>query len=387
MDRIYLDHNASAPLDPAVLEAMRPHLLAPGNPDSRHALGRLARRALVAAAETVARVLNGHPDEVVFTSGGTESNNLALFGLADPDKGPGHVVAGPVEHPAVAEPLSRLERRGFLVDRPPVGPDGIVDLSAMIELAHHRAGTRLATLILAQNETGALQPVGELSEAIGERGIPIHTDAVQAVGRIPVDFQALGVDTLAASAHKFGGPVGVGFLLVRKGIRLAPHTFGGAQQKGRRPGTVPVALAVGLAAALERWQGERDERIARWRRLRDRLEAGLVAALGRARRSSATARPTRRGACLRPSTSASPAWTATPCSCRWTCSASVPRSARPAPAVRPYPRRSSARWACRRPCCARRSGSASAPGTTEAEVDEAVRRVAEAVERASATDP
>jgi cysteine desulfurase len=278
MDRIDLDQNATTPLDPAVMDAMRPVWLAGGNPDSRHAAGRAARRALEAARDTVARILHADPSEVVFTSGGTEASNLAIFGLARLDDGPGQVVGSPIEHPAVAEPLGRLEALGFTVDRPPVRPAGVADPEAMASAIGPR--TRLATLMLASNETGAIQPVARLCELAARQGVPVHTDAVQAVGRVPVDFRSLGAATLAASAHKFHGPAGVGLLLVRKGVKLSPYLFGGPQQAGRRPGTIPVALAVGLAAALERWQAESRERIARWRRLRDRLESGLIAALG-----------------------------------------------------------------------------------------------------------
>jgi cysteine desulfurase len=146
--------------------------------------------------------------------------------------------------------------------------------------ATFRHDTRFSALMLANNEIGAIQPVAELSDLAAERGIPVHTDAVQAVGRIPVDFHALGVSTLAASAHKFHGPVGVGILLVRSGVRLGSRLFGGGQQQGRRPGTAAVPLAVGFAAALEKWQGESDARAARWTALRNRLETGLIAALG-----------------------------------------------------------------------------------------------------------
>jgi len=277
---IYLDHNATAPLDPEVLEAMRPHWLAAGNAESRHAAGRAARRALDGARETVARILGAAPAEVVFTSGGTEANNLAIFGLAGDVARPGHLVAGPIEHPAVAEPVAHLEAAGWAVDRPEVDAAGLADAGAMAGAL--RPGSRLATLILAHNETGAIQPVGRLAELAAARGVPVHTDAVQAVGRVPVDFRALGVATLAASAHKFHGPAGVGLLLVRKGVALTPQLLGGGQQEGRRPGTPAVALAVGLAAALARWHAEADARVARWAALRDRLESGLIAALGTA---------------------------------------------------------------------------------------------------------
>jgi cysteine desulfurase len=279
---IYLDHNATTPLDPEVLEAMRPYFLTAGNAESRHGAGRRARRAWEEAKETVARILGAEPGEVVFTSGGTEANNLAIFGLvgngAGTGGGPGHLVSSPIEHPAVAEPIARLEADGCRVSRPPVDAEGLADAEVMA--ASFDGETRLATLMLANNETGGLQPVGRLAELAAARGIPVHTDAVQAVGRIPVDFHALGVTTLAASAHKFHGPVGAGVLLVRRGVRLSARLFGGGQQQGRRPGTVAVPLAVGLAAALERWHAETEARIARWARLRDRLEAGLIAALG-----------------------------------------------------------------------------------------------------------
>jgi len=291
---IYLDNNATTALDPEVLEAMRPYWLCAGNPESRHAAGRAARRAWEHAKETVARILGADPGEVIFTSGGTESNNLAIFGLAgagDPvadegaeagvgarPRGPGHVVSSPIEHPAVAEAVAHLEADGFAVDRPAVDADGLADPERMA--AGFRPETRLATLMLANNETGALQPVARLAALAQHAGIPVHTDAVQAVGRIPVDFHSLGVATLAASAHKFHGPVGAGLLLVRSGVRLRARLHGGGQQQGRRPGTVAVPMAVGLAAALERWQAEAQARTARWTALRDRLEAGLIAALG-----------------------------------------------------------------------------------------------------------
>jgi cysteine desulfurase len=278
MHPIYLDHNATTPMDPDVLEAMRPHFLAGGNAESRHAFGRSARRAWENAKESVARILGADPSEVIFTSGGTESNNLAVFGLAGAETSPGHVVASPIEHPAIVEPVARLEASGFAVDRVPVNAEGLADASAMADL--FRDDTRFAALMLANNETGGIQPVGELAALAAKREIRVHTDAVQAVGRIPVDFHALGVATLAASAHKFHGPVGVGVLLVKSGIRLGSRLFGGGQQQGRRPGTIAVALAVGFAAALQKWHEESAARTARWSALRDRLEAGLIAALG-----------------------------------------------------------------------------------------------------------
>jgi cysteine desulfurase len=275
---IDLDHNATSPLDPDVFEAMKPHWFAGANPESRHSSGRSARRAVIVATETVAKVLHAHPDEVIFTSGGTEANNLAIFGHVQE---PAHIIASPIEHPAIAEPLRELERKGFKVDRPEVSIEGLVSVDLMMEAI--RSDTKLATLILAHNETGAIQPVEDLARRCAERKVPVHTDAVQAVGRIPVDFHTLQVQTLAASAHKFGGPCGVGLLLVRQGCAITPRLFGGGQQRGIRPGTIPVALVVGLAAALEKWAREAESRIARWIMLRDRLEANLLEALGPAR--------------------------------------------------------------------------------------------------------
>jgi cysteine desulfurase len=280
MSMIYLDHNATSPLDPEVLEAMRPHFLMAGNAESRHSAGRRARRAWEEAKETVARILGADSGEVIFTSGGTEANNMAIFGLVGAGTGqePGHLVSSPIEHPAVAEPIARLEADGLRVSRPSVNAEGLADAEVMAATFGDK--TRLATLMLANNETGGVQPVARLAELSATRGIPIHTDAVQAVGRIPVNFRALGVTTLAASAHKFHGPVGFGILLVRRGVKLSSRLFGGGQQQGRRPGTVAVPLAVGLAAALQRWHAEAESRIARWIALRDRLESGLIAALG-----------------------------------------------------------------------------------------------------------
>ncbi len=308
--RIDLDQNATTPLDPEVLEAMRPHWLAGGNAESRHAGGRSARRAWERARESVARILGADPGEVVFTSGGTEANNLAILGLSGAEGPPGHLVSSPIEHPAVAEPIARLEAAGFAVDRPAVDARGLADAERMADALG--AGTRLATLMLANNETGAIQPVARLAERARARGIPVHTDAVQAVGRIPVDFHGLGVATLAAGAHKFHGPVGVGLLLVRAGVELGARLFGGGHQQGRRPGTVAVPLAVGLATALERWHAQAEARAG----------AGSRSATGWSpawsprsapTASSATVRSKPRTGCRRRSTSASPASTATPC--------------------------------------------------------------------------
>jgi cysteine desulfurase len=266
MDLIYLDNNATTPTLPAVWEAMRPYLAdVYGNPASAHRAGRRARQALEDARERVAALLGAHPDEVIFTSGGTEANNLALFGLAGDS--PGHVVASPIEHPSVAEPLRRLEEVGFRVDYLPVSSIGIVRPEALTDLL--RPETRLVTVMLANNETGAVQPIADLASACPTSAF--HCDAVQAVGRIPVRFNELGVTSLSLSAHKFHGPRGIGALLLRRGAKLRPLLFGGHQQQGRRPGTEPVALAVGLATALDLAEREGETRRRRVMALRRRL--------------------------------------------------------------------------------------------------------------------
>ncbi len=258
MAPIYLDNNATTPLLPAVWDAMRPFALdAFGNPASAHAAGRRARRALEDSREQVAALLDAHPDEVVFTSGATESNNLALLSLAgDP---PAQLLASSVEHPSVIEPLRRLAERGFAVEWLPVDTAGIIALPAKM---HDDA--RLLAIQLANHETGTIQPLAALHSAL-------HCDATQAVGKMPVRFHELGATTLSLSAHKFHGPKGIGALLVRRGTKLRPLFLGGHQQQGRRPGTEPVALAVGLAAALDLAVHEMDARYARVVRLRRRF--------------------------------------------------------------------------------------------------------------------
>lgn len=267
---IYLDSHATTPMLPEVWEAMRPFALEQfGNPASVHGVGRKARAALGDAREQIAHLLSAHPDEVIFTSGATEANNLAVFGLAGSP--PGHVVSSPIEHPCVAEPVRQLAGRGFAVDYAPVDSNGVVRAERFRELL--RPDTRLTVVMLVNHETGSVQPVRELAAL---RSIPFHCDAAQAVGKFPVDFHTLGVTTLSFSAHKFGGPKGIGGLIVRRTGKLAPQLFGGHQQNNRRPGTESVMLAVGMATALklatERMTAHR-EHVGRLRSLfRERLQ-------------------------------------------------------------------------------------------------------------------
>jgi len=241
---IYLDHAATTPTFPEVWEAMRPFMAEQfGNPASAHTAGRKARQALEDARERVARYLGASPDEVIFTSGATEANNLALFGLAGSP--PGHILASPIEHPCVTEPLKQLAARGFEVEYLPVDRDGIVSVDVFRDRL--RPETRLAVVMLVNHETGAIQPISVLSTQYSA----LHSDAAQAAGKIPITFDELGLASISVSAHKFGGPKGGGALLVRKGLKLTPQFYGGHQQQGRRPGTEPVALTVGMATALE----------------------------------------------------------------------------------------------------------------------------------------
>jgi cysteine desulfurase len=247
MTAINLDANATVPLVPAALAAMQTvQSEGIGNPSSAHAAGRKARQRLEDARETVARCLDAKPDEVVFTSGATEANNLAIFGLAG--SLPGHINTSSIEHPCVVEPIRHLEARGFAVTRLPVNQWGFVSTNDVRSAV--RADTRFASVMLANHETGAVQPIPEIVDALPAI-VPLHCDAAQAVGKIDVSFRKLGVCVLTLSAHKFGGPVGIGALVVKSGVKLPPMQFGGHQQKGVRPGTEPVALAVGMAAALE----------------------------------------------------------------------------------------------------------------------------------------
>jgi cysteine desulfurase len=243
---IYLDNNASAPVVPEVWAAMQPFLGGdrPGNPASSHGFGRHARRALEDARERVASLLDAHPDEVLFTSGATEANNLAIFGLVA--AAPGVIVTSSVEHPCVLEPVRQLATRGYTHLPLPVTLAGSVDL----ERAEFPAETGLVSVMLANHETGAVQPVEALVRRLDGLA-PFHCDAAAAAGKIPVSFRKLGVTALTVSGHKFHGPQGIGALLVNRQAKLRPLLWGGHQQHGQRPGTEPVALAVGLAAALD----------------------------------------------------------------------------------------------------------------------------------------
>ncbi len=280
---VYLDNNATAPLDPAVFEAMRPWLEgACANPSSIHEPGSRARAAVEAARRQVAHLLGCTARRVVFTGSGSEANNLALKGsLSDPG---GHIVCSAVEHPAVLATCRALERRGFDLTVLPVNGEGLVSPANLRAVL--RVDTRLVSIMAANNEVGALQPIEELAALVRDHGARFHCDAVQALGKVPLDVGALDVDLLTVSAHKLGGPKGVGALYVRKGVELTPLVHGGDQEGGLRAGTENVAGIVGFGAACElaeqRLLAGEGPRLAA---LRDRLEAGILELLPDARRN------------------------------------------------------------------------------------------------------
>lgn len=276
MRRVYLDYAATTPLHPEVRGAMEPFFGSIfGNPSSIHSFGREARLAVEQARQEVAALIGADPAEIVFTSGGTEADNLAVLGAARLRREKGRkVVVSAVEHHAVLNACRHLERReGFEVVLLPVDGHGRVNPEELLRVLDGQ--TVLVSVILANNETGTIQPVGELARLCRERGVLFHTDAVQAVGHIPVNVRELGVDLLSLSAHKFYGPKGAGALYVRRGVRLEPLFQGGGQERRIRPGTENVAGIVGLGAACRVAAREMAERESRVAALRRRLEEGI----------------------------------------------------------------------------------------------------------------
>jgi cysteine desulfurase len=274
---VYLDNAATTPLDPRVLESMLPYLGGRrGNPSSLHAFGGSAREGLEEARDSVASLIGASPGEIVFTSGGTESDDGAVLGLAR-SAGPNkrHAVVSSVEHAAVREAARRLELEGFEVSWIGVDADGLVD---PVEFAAAlRPDTALAAVVWANNEVGTVEPVPELAEICAEREVPFHADAVQAAGRVPIDVSETPVATLALSGHKLYGPQGVGALYVREGVSLEPIIYGGGQERGLRSGTQNVAGIAGLGTAARLAREEMDPRVAHERTLRDRVMAGMEA--------------------------------------------------------------------------------------------------------------
>ncbi len=272
-DILYLDHAATTPLRPGIRAAMDPFLDDRfGNPSSTHSAGRSARAALEDARERVAAVLSAAPDEIVFTAGGTEADNMAVLGRWR--AGGAGVAVSAVEHSAVRESAAQAAREGAATCTIAVDEDGRLDLAALEEALEEPLS--VASVMWGNNEVGTLQPVQRAAELCRGRGVSFHTDAVQAVGHVPVSLSEVDADLLSLSAHKFGGPRGVGALFVRRGVALSPLLFGGGQERGLRPGTSNVASAVGLAVALEEAVAELDRESERLRGLRDRLEHGIL---------------------------------------------------------------------------------------------------------------
>ncbi|MEW6219995.1 MAG: aminotransferase class V-fold PLP-dependent enzyme [Thermodesulfobacteriota bacterium] len=278
MRPVYLDHNATTPVDPAVREAMLPYLGERfGNPSSAHRLGQEARAAVEAAREQVAALLAARPSRLVFTGGGSEANNTAILAAALSRPERRHLVSSAVEHRSVLAPLEHLRRQGFEVELLPVAADGGLDPDLLA--SRLRPDTGLVSLMAAQNETGVLWPVAELAALVRSRGILFHTDAVQLAGKEAIDLGTWPVDYLSLAAHKLGGPKGVGALFVRRGAPYAPLVRGGGQEEGRRAGTenVPGLVGFGRAAELAR------ARLAGFRprlaALRDALETAVLAAI------------------------------------------------------------------------------------------------------------
>lgn len=275
MRKVYLDNAATTALSPRVLEAMLPYFTQYyGNPSSVHAFGREAKQGLDKARDQVAKALHCDPSEVIFTGCGTESDNTVLLGVAQRYGNKGkHIITTNVEHHAILHTCEYLEKQGYEVTYLPVDQDGLVTAEQVA--AAIRPDTILVSIMFANNEVGTIMPIQEIGAVCKEKGVLFHTDAVQAVGHIPVDVQAMHIDMLSLSAHKFHGPKGVGALYCRKGIRLPSYIMGGAQEKGRRAGTENVAGIVGLGAAIQLATEQLKENRAKMTALRDRLMAGI----------------------------------------------------------------------------------------------------------------
>ncbi|MBX2992395.1 MAG: cysteine desulfurase [Bacteroidetes bacterium] len=277
MRRIYLDHTATTPLDDRVFEAMRPYFSQTfGNASSVHAFGREAKSALEKARETLAKAIGAHSGEVFFTSGGTESDNFAIRGFARAGLkgGKNHIITSAAEHHAVLEPCEILREEGFDVTILPVDVNGLVSPDQVMKAITDR--TCLVSIMHANNEVGSVSPIKEIVKAAHERGVVVHTDAVQTLGKIPLDVAGLGVDLMTISAHKLYGPKGIGALYAKKGTELEPMLHGGGQERGKRPGTENVPLAAGFAKAVELAVYEMPDEMKRLASLCDNLQSQIL---------------------------------------------------------------------------------------------------------------
>jgi cysteine desulfurase len=281
MNRVYLDHNATTAVEPGVLEAMLPFLSGEfGNAASIHTFGQKARAAVETAREQVAALIGARPQEIVFTSGGTEADNHAIFGIAQSlaasadTTRPKHIITSAIEHEAVLNTCQALEKRGVEVTYLPVDRDGLISLSKLRDVI--RKETVLVTVMHANNELGTVQPLAEIGRIAADADVYFHTDAVQSVGKVSIDVNAFRLDLLSLSGHKFYAPKGIGALYIRGGTRLQQLLYGGHHQRGYRPGTENVAGIVGLGKAAELAGKALAEDAARVSALRDRLEQGLL---------------------------------------------------------------------------------------------------------------
>jgi cysteine desulfurase len=278
MKPVYLDNNATTQIDPAVLEAMMPFLTELyGNPSSMHRFGGQVGQHLVKAREQVAASLGARPDEILFTACGTESDNTAIWSALNSQPDKKHIITTRVEHPAVLNLVQHLEKRGYEATYLGVNAKGQLDLDELRDAI--RKDTALVSIMYANNETGVVFPMDEIAAIVKERGVQMHTDAVQVVGKLPIDVSSLPVDYLALSGHKLHAPKGIGALYVRKGTPFRPFMRGGHQERGRRAGTENAASIVALGKACELATVNMEEERTRVKALRDRLEAGLLAAV------------------------------------------------------------------------------------------------------------
>jgi cysteine desulfurase len=277
MKRVYLDHNATTPVEPEVLDAMLPYLSAEfGNAASIHSFGQRARAAVETSRESVAALLGARPQEIVFTSGGTESDNHAIFGIVEAAGGhEKHVITTDIEHEAVLNTCQALEKQGVSVTYLSVDREGLIDLEALRRAI--RPETVFISIMHANNELGTLEPLEEIGRIAAEADVYFHTDAVQSAGKLPIDVKAMRVDLLSLSGHKFYAPQGIGALYIKSGTRLRQLLYGGHHQRGFRPGTENVAGIVGLGKAAEMARAALAQDAKRIRALRDKLEEGLLA--------------------------------------------------------------------------------------------------------------
>jgi cysteine desulfurase len=273
LERIYLDHAATSPVHPEVVHAMIPYMTEIfGNPSSIHFFGRQSRHAVDEARETIAKTIGAKTNEIIFTSGGTEADNLALIGVAMANRQKGrHIITTSIEHHAVLHTCHYLEKQGFDVTYLPVNEQGKISLTDLQQAL--RPDTILVSIMFGNNETGVLQPIQEIGMMLKEHPAYFHTDAVQAYGLIPIDVNELHIDLLSVSAHKINGPKGIGFLYVREGVKLTPHFYGGEQERKRRAGTENVAGIVGLQKAAEIAQQTMNEKAQLYRSFKEKMMA------------------------------------------------------------------------------------------------------------------